>query len=192
MPRILPMKLSHCLKTLMLLGIISCESQNRRLAEYFERSAQQQARQNERAAQQAEAVARQSQELTSAAHELVTQDAAARREILQAQDRLQNQNQFERSILDRQRELIERERAAQATAAVRDPILAEAIVTGGLMIAAALPLLVTLYALRRLPAQRPVDLLLDNLLENESASRRLPAPNSQAEPPALPDAPPPF
>src|SRR4051812_43723003 len=52
--------------TMML--IASCESQDRRLAEYAQRATEQQARQNERMAQQSEAVARQSQEVSAASH----------------------------------------------------------------------------------------------------------------------------
>jgi len=192
MPRIIPATVRELLTTLTLIGITSCESPDRRLAEYAQRSAEQQARQNERMSQQAESVARQSQELTAAAHELVAQDATARREIMQAQDKLQRQNHVERSVLDRQRAQLELERTAAAAAAVRDPVIAQAIVNSGLIVAAALPLLVTLYALRRLPEQRPVDALLGNSLLEELADHGLPGLKSAVEPPALPDSPPPF
>src|SRR5947207_3594647 len=100
MPRIVPTSLGPLLLMLTLIGITSCESQDRRLVEFAQRSAEQQARHTERVAQQSESVVRHSQELTAAAHELVAQDAAARREIVQAHDQLQRQNQAERSVLD--------------------------------------------------------------------------------------------
>jgi cell division protein ZapA (FtsZ GTPase activity inhibitor) len=70
------------IQTLMVMA--GCESHDRRLADYAQRASEQQARQNERMAKQSETVTRQSQELVSAAHELVEQDAAARRELIQA------------------------------------------------------------------------------------------------------------
>jgi hypothetical protein len=45
------------LSMLMLIAITSCESQDRRLAEYAQRATEQQARQNDRIADQAQAVA---------------------------------------------------------------------------------------------------------------------------------------
>jgi hypothetical protein len=151
---------------LMVMAIAGCDSQDRRLAEYAQRATDQQARQNERMAQQAEAVARQGQEVAAAAHNLVEQDAAARRELIQAQDRLHQQNHVERSRLNHQREQVEAERKAASAAAVRDPVIAEAVVTAGLILATLLPLLVTIYAIRRLPERSPVDeLLSDTLLQ---------------------------
>jgi hypothetical protein len=192
MPRIISTSLGQLLLVPTLIGITSCESQDRRLVEFAQQSAEQQARHTERVAQQSESVVRHSQELTSAAHELVAQDAAARREIAQAHDQLQRQNQAERSVLDHQRATIEAERKAAAAATVRDPVIAEAIVSSGLVLAAALPLLVTLYALRRLPEPRPVDVLLGNTLLEELVGSGLPGPTSAVEPPALPEVPPPF
>lgn len=141
-----------------------CESQDRRLAQYAQRATEQQARQNERIAEQSEAVARQSQEVAAAAHKLVEQDAAARRDLIQAQEKLQHDNRSERSSLDNQRQQLVEERKAAAQAAVRDPVIAQAIITAGIFLAALLPLLVTLYALRRLPERHPTDELLDDAL----------------------------
>lgn len=170
------------LKLMMLIVMASCESQDRRLAEYAQRAAEQQARQNDRIAQQSEAVVKHSQEVTAAAHDLVEQDAAARRDLIQAQDKLQQQSQNERVSIDRQRQQLDAERKSAEHAAVRDPVIAQAIITGGLIVAALLPLLVTLYALRRLPEQRPVDellgdTLLESLLTNASADPALDGPS---------------
>ena len=55
--------------------------------------------------------------------------------------------------------------AAAAQATVRDPGVARAIITAALALAALLPLLVTAYALRRLPDHLPADeLLMDTML----------------------------
>jgi hypothetical protein len=161
------MAVKTALGTMTLILIASCESQDRRLADYAQRATEQQARQNERMAQQAEILAKQSQEVTAAAHDLVEQDAAARRELIQAQDTLHQQIHVERVSLDTQRQLLDSERKAAANAAVRDPVVAQALIAGLLIVAALLPLLVTVYALRRLPETRPTDELLENaLLEN--------------------------
>ena len=160
-------KTAATLNMMMLTLIASCESQDARLAEYARRTTEQQARQSERMAQQSEAIIKQSHEVTAAAQQLVEQDAAARRDLIQAQDKLQQQSHIERVSLDSQRQQLDAERKVAATAAARDPVIAQAIVSGGLILAALLPLLITLYALRRLPEQRPLDELLgDSLLES--------------------------
>jgi hypothetical protein len=154
---------------LMILGAImmtGCDSGDERLARYAQQATEQQARQNERMAQQSEAVARQSQELASAAHQLVEQDAAARRELLDAHDKLQAHQQSELSTLNRQRDELDAERKAFAQASIRDPVIAQAMITSALALAALLPLLVTMYALKRLPEQSLSDeLLADTLLD---------------------------
>jgi len=161
-----------------------CESQDRRLADYAQRATEQQARQNEWMAQQSETVTRQSQELVSAAHELVEQDAAARRELIQAQERLQQKIHEEWTGIDRQREQLEVERKSAAQAALREPLIAQAIFTIGMFVAALLPLLITALALWRLPGHTPADeLLSDDLLEGlvvglpASAMPELPRPS---------------
>jgi len=152
------------LMTAMLPLIASCESDDFQRAEFARQVAQQQARQQERLAQQSEAIVKQSQDVTAAAQQLVQQDAVARRELIEAQYKLQQQSHLERVSLDGQRQQLDAERKAAATAAVRDPVIARALGSGGLIVAAMLPLLVTLYALRRLPEQRPMDELLGDTL----------------------------
>lgn len=153
-------------KMLIMLLVSGCESTDRRLADMAQQATAQQTRQNDRMAQQSEAIVKQSQEVAAAANQLVAQDAAARRELWQAHAQLQQQHQTERSSLDRQREQLEGERKAAAQAAIRDPVVAQAIVSAGLFLAALLPLLVALYAIQRLPEQRPTSEWLDqDLLE---------------------------
>jgi len=140
-----------------------CESRDEQLADYAQQATQQQARQNE-------AMAKQSQELASAAHELVEQDATARREMIQAHERVQDQLQEQQAGLDQQRQVLHVERKEAAQAAVRDPIIAEALIVTGLILATLLPLIVTAYALHRLPDHSPTEALLANALLDELAT----------------------
>jgi hypothetical protein len=160
-----PSRPETLLVILAAIAVPGCESADRRLAEFAERATQQQAQQNERIAEQSETVASQSHEMATAAHKLVEQDAAARREMIEAHGQLQQQVFQERSSVDRQREQLEIERRTVLTAAVREPVIAQAIIAGALILSALLPLLVTAYAIRRLPDQSPADELLADTLE---------------------------
>lgn len=165
---------------------IGCESRDDRLASFAEQAMSQQARQNEEMARQSGQVARQSTELAKAANTLVEQDATARRELIEAQDKLQSQVHQERADLDAQRQHLAAERKAVAAAAVREPVIAQAILVFGMILATLLPLLVTAYALRRLPDAGPADMLLaEALIENLEAETRL-GPNNPS--PSLPAA----
>jgi len=162
----------------------SCKSPDGRLADFAQRASDEQARQNHRMAQQSEAMTRQSQELTAAAHKLVEQDAAARRELIQAQDSFRRETHDERQELDRQRAVLEADRSAAATAAVRAPVVAQALLSGGLLLAALLPLLVTAYALKRLPVEQaghellrgaPLEFLISEPPHTNAGTRALPS-----------------
>src|SRR4051794_13559767 len=175
MPKKIAAKSAARLTMVAVIVLASCESQDRRLAEFAQRATEQQARQNERMTQQSEAIAKQSQEVTETAHDLVEQDAAARRDLIQAQDKLQQQNHAERASIDDQRRQLDVERKVATQAAARDPVIAQAIISGALALAALLPVLVTLYALWRLPEQRPMDELLEiTLLEGVVTGEPLP------------------
>jgi hypothetical protein len=163
-------RLAASLPAMTLVAIISCESTDRRLAEFAQRATEQQARQNERLAEQSTSIVKQSQEVAAAAHDLVEQDAAARRELLQAHDQWRQQTSAEQANLDQQRRQIDSERKAAAQAAVRDPIVGQAIITVGLALAALLPLVLTAYALCRMPERGVSDRLLDDLLMEELSS----------------------
>ena len=177
-------RMGRILLVVNLILAMGCESRDERLAGYAQQAMDQQARQNEALARQSQQVAEQSHELAQAAHELVEQDAAARRELIDAQTTLQSQLHEERSSVDAQRQELHGERKAVAAAAIRDPVIAQAILVTGLVLATLLPLLVTAYALRRLPDPGPTDTLLaDTLIENLDAELRL---GSSAPPQALP------
>ncbi len=157
---------------------IGCESRDERLAEFAERSSARQARQSE-------AMAEQSEELAAAAHQLVEQDAAARRELIQAHDQAQQQLAKRQADLDQQRLKLHAERQAAAQDAVRAPVIAEALIVVGLIVATLLPLLVTAYALYRLPETGPSDALLSSALLEDLAAPPVGAPHPQ-RPPAMP------
>lgn len=171
-----------------LIVAIGCEAPDERLADFAERATQQQARQNEQMARQSQQVAQQSRELAEAAHELVEQDAASRRELLAAQSELQAQFHEDRTSIDAQRQELHVERQAVAAAAIREPVIAQAVVVAGLILAALLPLLVTAYAIRRLPDPSTGEELLTSTLIEELAVERLslppPSPPAMATPPA--------
>ena len=160
-------RLSAVLHGLTLLAVASCESTDRRLAEFAQRAHEQQAQQNQRLAEQSSAVVKQSQEVAAAAHDLVEHDAVARRELLEAQQHWQQQTHVERADLDRQRREVDNERKLAAQAVIRDPVIGQAIVTVGLALAALLPLVLTAYALRRLPERSASEELFDDLLLDE-------------------------
>jgi hypothetical protein len=163
---------------------IGCESRDERLADFAGQALDQQSRQNEEMARQSQQVAQHSTELAKAAHSLVEQDAQARRELIQAQSELQSQLHVERAGLDIQRQDLQAERKAVAAAAVREPVIAQAILVVGLVLATLLPLLVTAYAIRCLPDPRPSDTFVaEELLEYLDCELRLTSPGS---PPALP------
>jgi hypothetical protein len=150
----------------ILLTLASCKSDDQRLTEEAQRAAEQQARQNERIAQQADAMVKHSHEMTAAAHDLVENDAAARRELIQAQEKVQHDNHVERRSLDQERQQLVADQKQFGQAAVQNPVIAQAVISGSLILAALMPLLVTLYALRRLPPERPTDdFVSDGLLQ---------------------------
>jgi hypothetical protein len=130
-------------------------SQDERLAGFAERSVQSQQRQNEVIARQSEKVVEESHALAETAKELVTADAKARNEIIAAQHQLQAGLQQERNDVDRQRENLELERQTIAAQRHRDPILAAALNTVGIIIACLLPLALAGFALWQM--NQPVD-----------------------------------
>jgi hypothetical protein len=170
--------------------LIGCSSENERLAEFAQQATEQQARQNEEMARQSRQVAEQGHELAKTAQSLVEQDAAARREMIQAHSELQSDLQEERTKLDTQRQELHVERQEVAKASIRDPVIAQAILATGLVLAALLPLVVTAYALRRLPDPEPTGTFLaDTLIENLDGELRLGSSCSVPELPPGPGAP---
>jgi hypothetical protein len=180
-----PARMNTLLQGLIVLGATSCESTDHRLAEFAQRTNEQQVRQNERLAEQATVMVQQSQEVTQAAHDLVQQDAAARRELLEAHQQFQQQTHAQRAGLDRERSDIQRELSnlehqrgeidRERKAAVSDPVIGQAIVTVGLALAALVPLVLTALALRKLPDRSAGELLLDDFLLDQWSAAGDPA-----------------
>jgi hypothetical protein len=109
-----------------------------------------QRRQNELIAQQSAAVVRAGDHLTEGAQELVSRDAAARQELIEAHSQTQASLQQERASLDRQKELLDGERRSIAQDRARDPILAATIQGVMALLACLSPLVLAAYALRQL------------------------------------------
>lgn len=115
---------------LILAGILGCSRDDESLTELAQESMRQQARQNE--------------EIAKASRELVEADAQARRELIIAQQGLQDQQaeiHAQHSALESERKEIARQRS-------RDPIVAAAIVTLGTLLAAVAPLVLAWFVLR--------------------------------------------
>ena len=160
----------------ILIALAGCDPPDQRLVDFAEQANQQQARQSEQ-------VARQSREIASAAHDLVEQDAAARRELLEAQARNLEQHREQQAAIEQERQQLHEERREAAQAAARDPVISMALIAAALILAALLPLLVTAYALRRLPETGAAEeLLTDALLEDLAALPSAPTPAIPSEP----------
>jgi hypothetical protein len=162
MPSAMP-TIKATLVALMIL-VTGCETRDERLANLAQQALDQQAQQNDALARQTLQLSEGNRELATAAQALVEQDALARRELLEAQSQLQTQLQQERSDLDSQRAALHAERSVAAITARRDPVIAQALLASGLIVVTVLPLLVTAYALCRLPDHGASEMLLETAL----------------------------
>jgi len=138
-----------------------CDSPDGRLVELSEMSLQRQAEQNRQMAEQ-------SQRIADATAELIAADAQARQEFRELSQSLQ----AERAGIDHQRESLEEERRKIAGQRHRDPIVAAAISSCGLVIACTLPLVLCAYLLyvlqhRTAPDEALVELLVEDLLAKQ-------------------------
>ncbi len=174
------------LLALALLTVIGCspapDMRDQRLAEYTERSMQEQSRQNEHIARQSQAVVQESQQLAEAAQQLVQSDAEARAEMIAAQERLTGQLDQQRAAVDAGRDQLEQERQQIAARRHRDPVIAAAITTTGVTLAALLPLLLAGLVIWRLRDEASELETLNQLLVEELAAeqpRLLPPPTNE-------------
>lgn len=140
-----------------------CDSPDGRLVQFAEQAAEQQARQNEATAKQSQTVAEQGKAVSETAKHFVVQDAQARRELLDAHHKLNQQIQEERQDLTRQRNSLAQERDYIAAARQREPLVARSVEVAALIAAALLPLLVAIYALRQLGGDGEADELTEVL-----------------------------
>lgn len=120
------------------LTLTSCESQDERLVEMARESSRRQAEQNQQMARLTEQVAETSQRL-------VEEDAKARTEMVGVHRELQQ----ERSEVGHQRDSLEADRRELADARRREPIIAAAITTAGLLMACLAPLVIAWLCLRQ-------------------------------------------
>ena len=146
--------------------LIGCEpDRDQRLVEMANQSLTTQARQNERLAEQSRVVA-------EASRELVAADAQARSEMIAAQAELQTTIQNDRATVDHQRDALERERLEIAHARHRDPIIATALSSFGLLLACLLPLLLAGYILYCVNQPSTDEAVLNELLITELAAEQ--------------------
>lgn len=136
---------------IMLTMVAGCHdtSPDTRLAELAQRSLDEQARQNERLAEQ-------SRQIAEASKQLVEADAQSRRKLVESQAALQQEIETARANVDQERNELERERREMAFHRHRDPVIAQALGTVGLIIACLLPLCLAgyvLYTLNRNPSE---------------------------------------
>jgi hypothetical protein len=139
----------------VVLIVAGCESRDERLASFAERSVESQRQQNEIIGRQSEQVVLESRALAEAAKEVVAADAQARQELISAQREMSQGWQAELSGVNRQRDELERERQTIADQRFRDPMIAAAVQTIGLLLVSLLPLVLAAYALRQF--NQPVD-----------------------------------
>ncbi len=160
--------------------VIGCSSSDDRYVELSQQSVARQAEQNRQMAQQ-------SQQVAEATHELMQADARARAEMINAQRSLEEGLQAERAKLDGERDRLEQDRQVFAKAKEREPIVASAIFSAALLVAAILPLVLAIYLIRasggREPEQDLAELLMHELFSEQSML--LPAPLARSPCPEL-------
>jgi hypothetical protein len=205
---------------LVIVLVLGCNTSDERLRELSEQSVARQADQNRQIAQQSAAVVeasrelvtadgqarreqlelqqklveaedRSRQELTQIQRTVTEADAQARQTMMSAHAGLQHELQTERASIDRQRLDLEQDRRQLATARQRDPIVAAAISTLGVLLACLTPLMVCIYLLRAIGTTNDSGDELSDLLVLELTGDR-PAILSRREPqlPAPADKPP--
>jgi hypothetical protein len=129
----------------------------------------------ERQAAQSRAIIQLQEQVAEGTKQLVASDAEARREWIE----LRRELQVNLAEVGQQRDTLEAERRSIAADRHRDPILAAAIETCGLIVACLVPLLAAVYALRK-TAEAPLDASVATQLIHELQRRR---PTALAAPP---------
>ncbi len=112
------------------------------------------------------------QEVIAVQRELVERDAEGRQELNTLQKDTQKHVQQQGQSLDRQREQMEAERRQLAQQRNRDPIIASAIKSLGILAACMLPLAFCIYLLRVLGRESPSDADLTRVFIEELTSDR--------------------
>lgn len=147
---------------LMLLTAGCDEEESKQLAEMAERHLERQAEQDQQMTQL-------QREVAEGARGLVEADAQSRQEMVT----LQREVQAERAVVGQQRDLLEGERRELAAQRHRDPLIAAAITSSGLLLACVLPLVLCWYLLaqRIEPAddRAVAEVLLEDLTRDKPA-----------------------
>jgi len=160
--------------------MIGCE-EDQRLAEMAQDATRRQAEQNEemirlnRDVAQShqrliEADAESRQEVLQVQHELIERDEQGRQQLNALQRDTQSGIQRERSSLDRQLEELDEDRKQIAKQRNRDPIIAAAITSLGVILACLAPIVLAICLLRTTHRDEPTDTELAELLLQEMAS----------------------
>ena len=142
---------------LLMTALVGCEHSDERLVVLSERA-------NERQAEQNRQSALQNQQVAETTNRLVQADAQARQDAAAIQREHQQEVRASRTRLDQQRDALEAERRRIADQRYRDPIIADAIGGGALLIAAVLPLVICILLLRQLSSTPPDEALGELLL----------------------------
>ena len=107
-----------------------------------------------------------------ASRDLVVADAQARAEMITAQAELQSAIQANRATVDHQRDALEQDRREIAQTRYREPLIAEALGSLGLLLACLLPLLLAAYILYSVNQPRAEEAILNELLITELAAEQ--------------------
>ncbi len=156
--------ISGILTILAIAGCNGSNSSDQRLEEFAQSSMAQQSRQNEAIAKQATSVVQASHELANTANHLVEQDARARHDMLLAYRDLSSDLNHQKLAMDMTRQDIEKERRELARLRIRDPILAAAIQSFGLVLASLLPLGMAAFVIYQMNQQQPEHAAVAELL----------------------------
>jgi hypothetical protein len=150
---------------ILICATIGCSSSDERLAQFAQQSVREQSIQNQHMANQAVAIVKESSQLAEAAKEFVHQDAQARQELLAHHTELTAQLNSQQSQLDRQR----RDLANQLA---REPVIAAAISSVGLLFACALPLALAGLLVWQTSQQTSDDAAVAGLLVHEMTAEK--------------------
>lgn len=145
-----------------LIALVGCE-EDEKLTEMARQTTAEQARQNQRAAQQ-------TQQIAEASKSLVEADSASRKELISAQRDLQGDVSQERRVVDERLDSLEAERRRLAIERQQAPVVAQALLTIGAIIASLLPLSVAVYLVRYLATSHEPGVELGNLLAEDLVS----------------------
>ena len=184
-------RIGHVMAILTLTMLAGCrpapDMRDQRLVDLASESMDRQAEQNQQLARQTQTVLEESQRLAEASKELVTQDSKARQELIAAHESLMSQLNQQQSLIDAGRQQLEQERQELDQKRYREPVIANTIEAMSLLLLCLLPLLVAVYAIRRMTRSELDDAAIAELLVQEFASERPKLLTRSQLPPALGD-----